>query len=248
LKRFKYTSIVTTIMLMVDDRENPKVVNKLLMRMGADTVKVCRMASADYRIGKWGIEAKEINDLYRSILGIGRTRTIVAQLRDLQESCENPMLLVYGTKLKPWVQGTRRPNAKQLAMEMARIKKVIHQFKITFYQRFPKIKYMEVLSMDDFVEWLVVNHTQDGMALSNHHPDIIHSVKKFDMDPRIAALSTIQGVTPATAEKLLEKFGSLPAILRSRTTQKSLMEVQGVGRKRAKDILALRNAYENVEN
>lgn len=49
--------------------------------------------------------------------------------------------------------------------------------------------------MDDFVEWLVINHTQDGMALSNHHPDIIHSVQKFDMDPRIAALSTIQGVT-----------------------------------------------------
>lgn len=235
-------------MLLVDDRENPKVVNKLLMRMGANNVKVCRMASADYQIGKWGIEAKEINDLYRSILGIGRNRTIVAQLRDLQENYENPVLLVYGTKLKPWVQGSRRPTAKQIAMEMARMKKVINQFKITFYQRFPKIKYMEVISMDDFVEWLVVNHTQDGMALSNHHPDVIHSVKKFDMDPRIAALSTVQGVTPATAEKLLQKFGSLPGILRSRTTQKSLMEIDGIGRKRAKDILALRNAYENVEN
>ena len=86
-----------------------KVVNKLLMRMGANNVKVCRMASADYQIGKWGIEAKEINDLYRSILGIGRNRTIVAQLRDLQENYENPVLLVYGTKLKPWVQVAEDP-------------------------------------------------------------------------------------------------------------------------------------------
>lgn len=125
-------------MLMVDDRENPKVVNKLLMRMGNDNVKVCRMASADYRIGKWGIEAKEINDLYRSILGIGRTRTIVAQLRDLQESCDNPVLLVYGTKLKPWVQGTRRPNAKQLAMEMARMKKSFINSKLHFISDSPR--------------------------------------------------------------------------------------------------------------
>ena len=121
-------------MLLVDDRENPKVIDKILMRMGdakldkKGDARVLRMKSSDYRMGTRGIEAKEINDLYRSILGIGRNRTIVAQLRDLQENYENPVLLVYGTKLKPWVQGSRRPTAKQIAMEMARMKKVINQF------------------------------------------------------------------------------------------------------------------------
>src|SRR6056300_633935 len=128
-------------MLLVDDRENPKVVNKLLMRMGENNVKVCRMVSADYAMGTWGVEAKEINDLYRSILGIGRNRTIVSQLRDLQDNFENPVLVVYGTKLKAWV-ATGKPSAKQIAMEMARMKKVNTQFKMTFHQRFPKIKYM----------------------------------------------------------------------------------------------------------
>ena len=39
-------------MLLVDDRENPKVVNKLLMRMGNEKVKVCRLQAADYVMGQ----------------------------------------------------------------------------------------------------------------------------------------------------------------------------------------------------
>ena len=115
-------------MLLIDDRENQKVINKLLMRLGEENTQVLRMASSDYRIGSWGIEAKEINDLYRSILGLGRNgRTIVHQLRELQEDFDNPMLVVYGTKLKPYVHGGR-PSAKQIAIEMSRMKKVNQQF------------------------------------------------------------------------------------------------------------------------
>jgi len=232
-------------MLLVDDRENPKVVNKLLMRMGENNVKVCRMVSADYAMGDWGVEAKEINDLYRSILGIGRNRTIVSQLRDLQDNYENPVLVVYGTKLKPYVHGGR-PTAKQTAMEMARMKKVNTQFKMTFHQRFPKIKYMELATMEEFIEWLVVNHTQLGMAFSRHDSDTQKAIKKSDLDPRIQILSSVKGVTPTMAKDLLEEFGSIPKLLRLRTTQKAVMAVKGVGRQRAQDILALRNNLDDV--
>jgi len=232
-------------MLLVDDRENPKVVNKLLMRMGENNVKVCRMVSADYAMGTWGVEAKEINDLFRSILGIGRNRTIVSQLRDLQDNYDNPVLVVYGSKLKPWV-ATGRPSAKQIATEMARMKKVNTQFKMTFHQRFPKIKYMGMNSMDEFVEWLVVNHTQLGMAFSNHDSDTQKAIKKSELDPRIAFLSSVKGVTPTMAQDLLEEFGSIPKLLRLRTTQKAVMAVKGVGRQRAQDILALRDNLEDV--
>ena len=232
-------------MLLVDDRENPKVINKLLMRMGEDNVKVCRMVSADYEMGTWGVEAKEINDLYRSILGIGRNRTVVSQLRDLQDNYENPILVVYGTKLKAWV-ANGRPSAKQMAMEMARMKKVNTQFKMTFHQRFPKIKYMELTTMDEFVEWLVVNHTQLGMAFSNHGLDQQKAIKKGELDPRIAFLSSVKGVTPQMAEELLKEFGSIPKLLRLRTTQKAVMAVKGVGRQRAQDILSLRDNLEDI--
>ena len=94
-------------MLIVDDRENDLLKHKLLVAMG-EHVKVKRLISADYIIGEIGIEAKEINDLYHSIMGHGRSRTIVGQLHDLNESFERPMLVVYNTKLKPYVRGGDR--------------------------------------------------------------------------------------------------------------------------------------------
>lgn len=227
-------------MLLIDDRENDKVINKLLMRMGKNDVKVCRMKASDYTMGTWGIEAKEINDLYRSIMGFGRTRTIVDQLHDLQESCEHPFLVVYGTELKPYIPN-QRPNAKLISVEMARMKKVIKQFKAVFYQRFPKIKYMELTTMDEFVEWLVVNHTQQGIAKSRLAYEKQKEIKNADLDSRVQILSSIEGVSVNQAEALLEKFGSIPNILKKKTTQKELMDIDGINRRKAKAILSLRD-------
>lgn len=227
-------------MLLIDDRENDKVINKLLMRMGKNDVKVCRMKASDYTMGTWGIEAKEINDLYRSIMGFGRTRTIVDQLLDLQESCEHPFLVVYGTELKPYIPN-QRPNAKLISVEMARMKKVIKQFKAVFYQRFPKIKYMELTTMDEFVEWLVVNHTQQGIAKSRLVYEKQKEIKNADLDLRVQILSSVEGVSVNEAEALLEKFGSIPNILKKKTTQKELMDIDGINRRKAKAILSLRD-------
>ena len=101
-------------------------------------VEIKRLPSADYIMGEWGIEAKEINDLYHSILGHGRSRTIVGQLMDLQDNFEKPMLLVYGTKLKPYVKYGGKRAAMQ---EMAKMQRVIKTFKQDFHLKFPKIKF-----------------------------------------------------------------------------------------------------------
>lgn len=228
-------------MLLVDDRENPKLIAKLLMRMGdariSDTgeAKVMRMSTADYMMGTWGIEAKEINDLYRSILGIGRSRTIIGQLRDLERAVETPMLVVYGTQLKTYKKGGRRT----AAIEIVRMKQIIRQFKMTFYQRFPKFRYMEFPTMDDFVEWLILNHTQINVS-AKLTDEMKGAIAKPIHDQRVEVLAAVNGVSQQDAEKLLKKFGSLPRILHSRMTQKSLMEVEGIGRVKAKNILGLR--------
>ena len=238
-------------MLVIDDRENEKVQNKILLRMGLwpdnpkGLAKVARLKSADYVIGQWGIEAKEINDLYRSIMGFGRTRTIVDQLRDLQENFDKPFLIVYGTKLKPYIQG--RPNAQRMAIEITRMKKVIDKFKLTFYQRFPKIRYMELPTMDSFVDYLVVNHTQlsvNGQSGVANIPDFVKKAgQKKKQDGRVKILTTIPGITPVMAVDLLQKFGSIPQILHNRRTQKDLMEINGIGRTKAKKILDLRKKF-----
>jgi len=240
-------------MLLIDDRENPKVIDKILMRMGdakldsKGQARVLRMKSSDYRMGDWGIEAKEINDLYRSILGLGRSRTVVDQLKDLERDFENPFLVVYGTKLKPYIPG-RRPTARLMAIETARMKKVIQQFKMNFYQRFPNIQYMELASMDEFVEFLVMNHHQinvkSKIGVSKLPLDIQKEISKTNLDPRIKLLSSLEGITPRHAEDLLEKFGSIPKLLSARTTQKSVMEIEGLGREKAKRILGLRDNYQ----
>jgi len=228
--------------LLIDDRENPKLIAKLLMRMGdskiSDTgeAKVMRMKSADYKMGSWGIEAKEINDLYRSILGIGRSRTIIGQLRDLEKAVETPMLVVYGTQMKIW---NTRHSRKAAAIEIARMKQIIRQFKMTFYQRFPKFRYMEFPTMDDFVEWLIINHTQISVS-AKISPEMLEAIQKPTQDQRVEVLSTVHGVSQQDAERLLKRFGSLPKILHSRMTQKSLMEVEGIGRVKARNILDLR--------
>lgn len=63
-------------MIYADDRENERLLHKLYMSAGnrrddpKGNVVVKRLNHGDYILGEWMIEAKEINDLYRSILGM----------------------------------------------------------------------------------------------------------------------------------------------------------------------------------
>ncbi len=227
-------------MLVVDDRENDLLKHKLLAAMG-EHIKIKRLISADYIIGEIGIEAKEINDLYHSIMGHGRSRTIVGQLHDLNENFERPMLVVYNTKLKPYVRGGGRA---AIARELRKMHAVIKKFKQNFAIQFPNIQYMELSTMDDFVDWLnAMHHNMRIRGVTIAEPKEITRTSNRNIDPRIAALSSIEGISERAAHDLLSHFGSIPRILRSRTSQRQLMEIDGIGRKRAKAILSLRDRY-----
>ena len=238
-----------SMVLLMDDRENEKLKHKILMRMGDRSqdpegqAQVKRLKSADYVIGSWGIEAKEINDLYRSIIGSGRTRTIVAQLHDLVESYDRPILVVYGTKLKPWVHGGR-PTARRISIEMQRMDKVITAFKVAFMHRFPTIHFMQLKTMDDFVDWLVVNHLQMTIMGKSAVPtEAKVAPNRGDLPTQQSALAALAGLTPELAKRVLDKFGGLRNVLRLRTKQRDLMEVEGIGRTKAKRILSLRDKW-----
>lgn len=232
-------------MLIVDDRENDLLIHKLYSVMGKKEdgghVFVKRLTSADYIMGEIGIEAKEINDLYHSILGHGRSRTIMGQLTDLVNNFERPMLVVYGTKLKPYVKGGGR---LAIAREMKKMAAVIKKFKQNLYLAFPRIQYMELSTMDEMVDWLSsMHHNMRVRGFSTAMPTEVVKKSNRKIDPRVAAISSIEGVSERAAHDLLTEFGSIPRILRSRTSQRQLMRVEGIGRKRAKDILQLRDKY-----
>ena len=229
-------------MLLIDDRENSKLINQLLIALGdnsldsAGQAKVQRMESGDYVIGDLGIEAKEINDLYNSIIGSGRTRTINDQLDDLQNSYKDSMLVVYGTQLKPYIRGKR--SRYLLERQKARMERVNLQYKSSFHKRFPKIWYMQFDTMDDFVHFLVSATTKEKVVsvASGRLP-------RLSKDPRVQALSSLPGISVKIAESLLREFGSLPAMLRKKVTQKELMRIKGVGRQKARMLLRLNESY-----
>ena len=235
-------------MIVADDRENDLLLHKLYVKYGDRSqtpkglVQVKRLISADYVIGDIGIEAKEINDLYRSILGMGRKRTIMGQLYDLQESFESPMLVVYNTKLKPFVRGGDR---RAIAIEMKRMERTIKQFKMNFHILFPKIDYMQLDTMNDFVELLGNTHTQMKVLNKLAQNQMVKNATSMTKeDERVMTLAALPGITPIMAKDILCKFGSIPNLLRARTSQKSIMEVKGMGRKKAKMILSLRDKWD----
>ena len=236
------------MVVVIDDRENPKVINKMLVAFGdrkhnpAGQAEVKRLKAADYIIGDIGIEAKEINDLWQSILGIGRSRTIYAQLTDLCEAFERPMLVVYGTQIKVYNRpGAPRQNARQVH---ARAHNVIKSFKQELYHRFPKVQFMQVNTMDDFVEYIAKVHHLQAIGHRLTAPPMVRKTPA-GVDPRIACLAAIPGLTTTHAEAILNKFGSIPKLLRAKTSQASLMEIDGIGRKKAQTILSLRDLYES---
>ncbi len=235
-------------MLLLDHRENPILIHKLLVELGdADKderghARTLQMTSGDYVLGDWGIEAKEINDLYRSILGIGRSRTIVAQLTDLCESFEKPFLVVYNTELKPWFHG-RRPSARETSEERRKMAAVIHSFKLTMHQRFPKLHFLQLTTMDDFVEWLYMNHRQTLIAKVKppkaHKPE---QVVLEETDDRIKALMGC-GISREQSVALLEHYGSISVLLQKKTRQKEMTKVSGITHKQAKRVLSLRKNF-----
>jgi ERCC4-type nuclease len=232
-------------MITADDRENEKLLHRLFVKVGdrkTDPKGQCvvkRLKTGDYIIGDYGIEAKEINDLYRSILGIGRNgRTIKHQLAELCEAVEYPILAVYNTTLKPYFKG-RKPKRQEVAREVLRQQRVIKSFKMTLYSQFPKIRLIEFNDMDDFVEWLAILNMNSAMrgkfnpVPRNQPPE----------DTRLRVLCAIQGITEPIAVALLEKYGSLNELLKAKVTQKDLMKVKGVGRVTARRIKELRKQW-----
>lgn len=230
-------------MLLIDDRENPKVSNKILMAMGdaklndSGLAKMERLSVGDYIIPEvgWGVEAKEINDLYNSIIGHNRSRTVNAQLVDLADNFEIPFLVVYGTQLKPFIRG-KKPTRRDMAIQIERMNKTIKKFKETLHIRHPKIKFMQLDTMDDFVQWIKTNHTQMLIAGKRKDNPFLAGGIMEEKDPRIRMLCGIPGITPIIATDLLAKFGSIKNILDKKITQKELMKTKGITRQRAKQL------------
>ena len=232
-------------MIYADDRENEKLLHRLFVKVGDQKndpkgqCAVKRLSTADYIISEYGIEAKEINDLYRSILGIGRNgRTIKHQLSELCEAVEIPILAVYNTTLKPYFKG-RRATRQEVAREILKQQRIIKSFKMTLYSQFPKVRLIEFIDMAEFVEWLAILNMNCTMRKA-----LTPAPKKESDDSRLRALMGVRGVTEQIAIDLLTQYGSLQNLLKSKVKQKDLMKIKGLGRTTARRIKQLAKRWD----
>ena len=233
-------------MIYADDRENEALLHRLFLAAGnrktdpKGDILVKRLNYGDYIIGDWVIEAKEINDLYRTILGIGRNgRNITHQLQELCDTSDKPFLAIYGTQLKPYFKG-RKARANEMSREIAKMNRVIKSFKMTVYSHFPKIRVIEFATMDDFVQWLTIAHLKKKMKQSL---TVANRTKTPPDDPRLLALMGVQGITEEIATLLLNKYGSIPNLLKTKVKIKDLMAIRGIGRVTARRLKDLRKQW-----
>jgi ERCC4-type nuclease len=234
-------------MIYADDRENEALLHRLFLAAGnrktdpKGDILVKRLNYGDYVIGDWVIEAKEINDLYRTILGIGRNgRNITHQLQELCDTSDKPFLAIYGTQLKPYFKG-RKARANEMSREIAKMNHVIKSFKMTVYSHFPNIRVIEFATMDDFVQWLTIAHLKKKMKQSL---TVANRTKTPTDDPRLLALMGVQGITEEIAGNLLLEYGSIPNLLKTKVKIKDLMAIRGIGRVTARRLKDLRKQWQ----
>ena len=144
---------------------------------------------------------------------------------------------MYNTTLKPYFKG-RKPKRQEVAREILRQQRVIKSFKMTLYSKFPKVRLIEFSDMNEFVEWLAILNMNSAMR-----GKFTPVIKELPDDPRLRVLMSIQGINEKIATDILKQYGSLPELLKAKTTQKDLMKIKGVGRTIARKIKELRHAW-----
>lgn len=70
--------------------------------------------------------------------------------------------------------------------------------------------------------------------------------KSLPTDPRLLALMGVQGITEEIATSLLNKFGSIPNLLKTKVRIKDLMAIRGVGRVTARRLKELRTTWKDL--
>ena len=119
---------------------------------------------------------------------------------------------------------------------------VIRSFKMTMHHRFPELNYMQLHTMDDFVDWLDTNHRQNLIARHRPRAGHVPPEPQYVDDPRVGALVGC-GISIEQAQRLLNHYETLPRILQRQTKQKDMMEAAGISRKQAKAVLNLREKF-----
>ena len=177
----------------------------------------------DYCFGSMGIEAKSIHDYFNSL----HSGHLQNQLANMDDNFERMVLVIHGT-VDQYVAALRKRgnrSASYAQME-ARYIGSLARFDVDY-----DITIMQFSTASAAARWIVKRCQKDGTLGSSNTLRTLRKTRSEDV--RIDGLRAL-GCSETIAKNLLEHFGSIVEL--TGATKRELMNIEGVGKKRAEDL------------
>ena len=214
LPKHKKKYVLNKPKIIADSREGNSRVLRELTKLGID-IKVETLAIGDYQItDDLIIERKTASDFVSSITD----KRLYKQAKDMVDNFKKPVIILEGDNL---YSGFMNPNAVRGALAAIAI-----DFGIPILPtRGPE----DTAAM---IRRIIIREQNPNKAILQTRTE-----KKplTLLEQKLFIIESLPNVGPVTARKLLEEFGSVKNIINA--SEKELQEVEGIGKKIAKQIL-----------
>lgn len=204
-------SYVKKVNIIADHREKGSGVIKELIELGAN-LKLEQLESADYLCSAaCGVEFKRVDDFVNSLVD-GR---LLAQVKDLKQNFPKPLIIVEGEQD---IYSVRNIHPNAIRGLIATIT-VSFQMPIIFTRNFKETAQMLLM--------IAKREQEDYKEFSAHALKKPLSLK----EQQEFVISSLPGVGPTLSRPLLEKFGSIKAVMNA--SLDDLKKVKLIGDKKA---------------
>ena len=209
--------------IVVDIHEEASGIPEILERFGLK-VEYSKLTVADYVVSEeCGIERKRAQDYLSSLF----RRRLFDQLKRLSDAYSKPILIVEGD-LWEEIRGTRiRPEAI-----WGSLVKISVEYGVSVFHTTDKWESAKLIR-------IIHNKEEDTSTGRNEETILVKEYprKYTSEDRQIMILSSLPGVGPEIAKRMLENFGSLRRIFSLR--ERDLVRINGIGKKKAREIVRL---------
>lgn len=221
--------------VIVDYREEPSEVVRHLTSMGVG-VRLERLEVADYVVSRrTGVERKTVMDLASSIVD-GR---VFEQVEALAGAFQRPVLIIEGSLDELYVRRRLTPAQVQGALAYV-VERGVYV-----------VPCADPLDTANFICSLArreqLHFSEPEVASLKAKLRRVRKGRIGVREAQVALLSSLPGIGPKLAKRLLEHFGSPRRFFKA--TPRELMEVRGMGESRVKEIVeVLDTAFKSALN
>jgi len=177
----------------------------------------------DYCYGNIGIEAKSIHDYFNSL----HSGHLQHQLANMDDNFEQMILVIHGTVDQYVAALRKRGNRKTSYAQMeSRYIGSLARWDVDY-----DLTIMQFGTASSAARWIVKRCQKDGTLGSTTTLRTLRKTRSEDV--RLDGLRGL-GCSETIAKKLLEEFGSIVEL--TGATKRELMNIEGIGKKRAEDL------------